>query len=94
MDDEILPEDAAEIEDEAESLRKAQRQIQELEQRGWIWRGDGIDKVLSLHDDPDVNIWFNPYSGEQLLSPKLVERLEQQIRDEKAHKGKSSRCRQ
>ncbi len=82
MDEEISPEEAAEAEAETKRLRDAQEQIRELEQRGWVWRGDGIDKVLSLPHDPDVNIWFHPYSGEQLLSPKLVERLKEKSREE------------
>jgi len=73
MDDEIPLEDVAEEIDEAKQLREAEEQIRELQQSGWVWRYDGSTKLLAHPDDPDVNIWFHPYSGEQLLSPTGME---------------------
>lgn len=82
MSDEIQDQEDAEGVELARRLKEAEEQKRELEARGWIWRGDGMDKVLSLPGDPEVNIWFHPYSGEQLLSPKLVERLREQSRED------------
>jgi hypothetical protein len=60
-------------------LREAEQTRRELEQCGWVWRGEkDIDKLLCHPDDPEVNVWFHPYSGEQLFSPKLVERLKRE----------------
>lgn len=60
-------------------IQAAEEHRRDLESQGWVWRGDGIGKVLAHPDDPDLNCWFHPYTGEQLLSPKLVERLRSQI---------------
>lgn len=79
MNDEIPPEEEAEYLALEKRLQEAEKQKRELEDQGWVWRGDGLDKVLSHPGDPDLNIWFHPYSGEQLLSPRLVERLKEQV---------------
>jgi hypothetical protein len=60
---------------EEEKLRLA-RETQQLLANGWVWQGEGIERQLVLPDDPEVSIWFDPYSGEQLLSPKLVARIQ------------------
>jgi hypothetical protein len=74
MNDETLPEEAEEVAP-TDGLRDAEQRVRKMEAQGWVWRGDGVDKVLSHPDDHDLNVWFHPYSGELLLSPKLVERL-------------------
>ncbi|HEY4310889.1 MAG TPA: hypothetical protein VGN12_15670 [Pirellulales bacterium] len=58
-------------------LQAAEQAKKELEQVGWVWRDENDTKFLCNPSDPDIRIWFHPYSGEQLLSPKLVERLKQ-----------------
>ena len=64
-------------------VSEAEQSRQALEQSGWVWRGDTAnDKLLCHPDDPEINIWFNPYSGEQLLSPKLVEHLKRQAQND------------
>lgn len=71
---------------------KAQGDAQELqrhmEQAGWKWKGDGIDRMLVDPADPELSVWFDPYSGESLLSPKLVESLKQSVR---AARGQADR---
>ncbi len=65
-------------------LRETEQHIRDLEQNGWTWHDDDrIKRVLCHPDDPEIHIWFNPYSGEQLLSPKLVERLKQTVHEER-----------
>ena len=70
-------------------MRDAENEKQELEARGWVWRGAGIDKVLGHPDDPELHIWFDPYTGEQLLSPKLVQRLKDDFQRDRGQ-GSSS----
>jgi hypothetical protein len=44
---------------------------QELTDLGWHPEEDRM-----VHpSDPEINIWRNPYSGEVLLSPRLVEHI-------------------
>jgi predicted RNA binding protein YcfA (HicA-like mRNA interferase family) len=57
-------------------LRDAEESVRTLEQQGWVWRGDdGTTRILCHPDDPEITVWHNPYTGEQLFSPKLIERL-------------------
>lgn len=68
----LSPEVLAEIEAHERKVREANERMRELETAGWQRGSDG-----GLFDpcDPDVNAWMNPYSGEILLSPKLVDRI-------------------
>lgn len=79
MSDKLRDQEDAEVQALRQRLTESEEHKRDLEARGWVWRGDGVDRVLSLPNDPDVNIWFHPYTGEQLLSPKLVEKLKQDI---------------
>lgn len=68
---------AEEIEAHQKRLAEMEAQIQDLERQGWRWsEQDRINRVLMHPDDPEINIWFHPYSGESLLSPKLVAELQ------------------
>jgi hypothetical protein len=72
-------------------LREAEAHLRTLEEQGWSWRGDDrITRILCHPEDPEINIWYNPYSGEQLLSPKLIERLKKTIADEDPNSDVSS----
>lgn len=64
-----------------QKLQDAEAQKRELIKNGWKWHSHDGTEVLAHPDDPEVNIWFHPYSGEQLLSPKLVEWLKNNARD-------------
>ena len=78
-DDDIAPTDEG-LACEAK-LREAEASLKTLEQQGWVWRGgDRATRILCHPEDPEINIWHNPYSGEQLLSPKFIERLKDEAR--------------
>jgi hypothetical protein len=71
---------AAEIEAHDKRIAEMDGQIEDLQRQGWNWSEDDRIKRLLIHpDDPDVNIWFHPYTGESLLSPKLQQRLKEAI---------------
>ncbi|MCK6484536.1 MAG: hypothetical protein L6R00_10435 [Phycisphaerae bacterium] len=88
MSEPVLPEgeDARTPEDDAldAKLQEAERKKQELQQAGWQWRvePDGT-RFLAHPADPEINVWFHPYTGEQLLSPRLVQRLKEDIERER-----------
>ncbi len=84
MKEQDLPESEEALTPEEEAvdakLQEAERQKRELKQAGWQWRETGDGTRLFAHPaDPDINVWFHPYTGEQLLSPKLVQRLKDDI---------------
>jgi hypothetical protein len=61
-------------------MSEMQATIHVLEAQGWKWsEDDKIDRVLASPDDSNVNVWFDPYTGEQFLSPKLVELLKNRL---------------
>lgn len=73
---------------------KAQRDAQalqhDLEQAGWKWQGNGIDRMLVNPSNPELNIWFHPYTGESLLSPMLVEWLKRSVQQAGGERDHSS----
>ncbi len=64
-------------EDEARTrkIREGETWLRELELSGWRRKGSGPG--IELHDpqEPEASVFFNPYSGELLLSPKYIERI-------------------
>jgi hypothetical protein len=70
-----LPEDA-ELD---KRLAAAEEERRELERCGLVWRDDPLGRCPCHPDDPEINTWFDPYTGEQFLSPKLVEQLKRRI---------------
>lgn len=65
-------------------LREAAQAQADLLAAGWVWQGaDQIQRVLAHPSDPAVNIWFDPYTGKQLLSPRLVEALRREVEAER-----------
>lgn len=61
-------------------LADAVQECRELQRSGWVWQGgDPRSHCLCHPDDPEISMWFDPYTGEQLLSPKLAERLKNSI---------------
>jgi hypothetical protein len=57
-------------------LTEGEKWQHDLEESGWVWRGENpIERCLCHPDDPDVYAWFDPYTGEPGLSPKLAEQL-------------------
>ncbi|MCK6486429.1 MAG: hypothetical protein HUU22_11030 [Phycisphaerae bacterium] len=81
MNEQDLPEGEEALTPEEEAvdakLQEAERQKRELEQAGWQWRETDGTRLLAHPANPDINVWFDPYTGEQLLSPKLVQRLKE-----------------
>ena len=74
--------DATPAEFEAHDRRMAEMEveIERLQQQGWTWsETDRIKRQLVDPDDPESTIWFDPYTGECLLSSKLAERLRENI---------------
>jgi hypothetical protein len=71
-------------------IREAESEQRDLIASGWKWQGDGLDKVLIHPDDADYQIWFDPYTGEQYLSPKLVESIKERLQRDRAQKPDSS----
>ncbi|HZZ79958.1 MAG TPA: hypothetical protein VFE62_15675 [Gemmataceae bacterium] len=66
-----------------EQLREAEQTRRDLEAHGWKWQDHEILPTLTHPDDPDVSISFDPWTGEELLSPKLGEWLVQIARAER-----------
>jgi hypothetical protein len=63
--------------------REAEQAKRDFQERGWVWQGeDPIKRVLVHPDDPEMQIWFDPYTGEQFLSRKLLEQLTQDAKRE------------
>ena len=78
-------EDATQAELDAHDKRMSEMDatIQALQEQGWTWsEGAKFKRVLASPDDPDINIWFDPYTGEELLSPKFVEQLKDRLRQD------------
>jgi hypothetical protein len=63
-------------------FEKPRRISEPWKNRGGLGGGATGSQGFSVIRDPEINIWYNPYSGEQLLSPKLIERLKKTIADE------------
>lgn len=64
-------------------LRESERTRRQLEAQGWVWRPDGdkeIGRLLCHPDDPQINLWFHPYSGDVRISSKLMQRLDDDAR--------------
>ena len=67
-----------------QQMAEMEATIHDLKEQGWIWsEEDSIKRVLMHPDDREINIWFDPYTAEPLLSPKLAERLIEDVRREK-----------
>lgn len=83
--DDSIAQDCADDEAGAAALEKklaeAEDHKSELISSGWRWRDLDGTQVLAHPDDPDANIWFHPYTGEQLYSPGLVELLKKNLQD-------------
>lgn len=64
-------------EDEAHErkIRETEVWLRDLEQGGWRRRGSGPGTELYDPQEPEASVYFNPYSGELLLSPKYIERI-------------------
>lgn len=82
---ELTPED---IQADEKMLAEMEAEIQGLQQLGWHWsEDDQIHRQLVHPEDPEVSIWYDPYTGEKLLSPKLAERLREIVQRERAAGG-------
>ena len=83
--DDSLSQECADSDSEAQALEQkleeAENQKRDLIASGWKWHDHEGTRLLVHPDDPDVNVWFHPYTGEQLLSPKLVELLVESVRN-------------
>ena len=56
--------------------------IEHMQAQGWTWsEADRTKRELRHPDDPEVSIWFDPYTGEEFLSPKLAEQLRKKLAD-------------
>ncbi len=69
---------------EDKQLREAEQTQRDLEAQGWKWQDkNSILPKLTHPDDPDAFISFDPWTGEELLSPKLAQSLAQMARAER-----------
>src|SRR5690348_1873894 len=92
-EDDLTEPTPEEIEAGEKILAQMEAEIQDLQQRGWRWsEGDRIRRHLMHPDDPEVKIWYDPYTGEKLLSPKLVERLSEIIQRERDAGGPEAKA--
>lgn len=64
-----------EQEEHERKIKKALDWLRELEEGGWQPRGSEPGTELYDPHDPEASVFFNPYTGEILLSPKYVERV-------------------
>lgn len=79
------PEDESLAAERVESERKiqsAQAHLREWEIAGWQWKPEGgssIERSLVHPSDPQVSVWFNPYTADIFLSPKLIQGIKEQL---------------
>jgi hypothetical protein len=85
-DDECDEAYEASPQDEAweKKLREAEEEFRSLQASGWKSVGKtSSDRQLAHPDDPEMAIWFDHYTGEKFLSPKYVEHLKRQLRNDR-----------
>lgn len=79
----LNPEQQAEDEAVARRISEAEEYLKDLESVGWRWQTVDGTRLLVHPHDPECHIFYNPFSGEQLLSPKLVQRIQDDVRRER-----------
>ena len=85
-DDELTPEERAEVERE---YAEHQSFIREHVEDGWVWNGK--ENTLTHPDDPELYYWISPHTYKQRLSPKLVQRARESIlREIEIERGESA----
>ena len=74
-----------EIDAHDQQMAEMEAEIQDLQELGWRWsEGDRIHRHLVHPDDPEMTIWYDPYTGEKFLSQKLLEHLRKMVERERA----------
>ncbi|TWT44965.1 hypothetical protein RAS1_13850 [Phycisphaerae bacterium RAS1] len=68
----LTAEEMAEIDAHERKYHERLADLSEMEKNGWKSDGNG---GLCHPDDPEVSVWFNPYTLDLYLSPKFIERL-------------------
>lgn len=77
--DEATPE---EIDAHDQQMAEMEAEIQDFQDLGWRW-SEG-DRILVHPDDPEMLIRYDPFTGEKLLSQKLLEHLRVMVERERA----------
>jgi hypothetical protein len=65
-------------------LRKRQQSLEDLralQDQGWFW-SETTANLLVSPCDREINAWYDPFNCELLFSPKMVEMIEELLREE------------
>ncbi|MBL8880863.1 MAG: hypothetical protein JNG88_17250 [Phycisphaerales bacterium] len=68
----LTAEEMAEIDAHERRYHETMADLRDMEKSGWKSDGDG---GLCDPDDPEVSVWFDPYTLDLYLSPKYIERV-------------------